>query len=88
MTSLAARFREVEVVVDRPAAVSGPQWPAHWLRPESNPPLVRFVETHFDPERTNGEIRHLFGDVTRVSVTPMPLRAIFVTLARNAAKAA
>ena len=91
MTSLTARFREVEVVVDPPApspAIHGPQWPKHWLRPETIPPLVRFVETRFDQERTNGEIRRLFGEVRRISFNPMPLRAIFVTLARNAAKAA
>ena len=88
MTSLTARFREVEVVVDPPAPVVESQWPVHWLRPETTPPLVRFVDTRFDPERTNGEIRRLFGEVCRISVHPMPLRAIFVTLARSAAKAA
>ena len=88
MSSLSARFRQVEVVADSPADVRGPQWPEHWLRPEAAPPLIRFVDTHFDPERTNVEIRRLFGDVQRVSVNAMPLRAIFVTLARNGSKAA
>ena len=88
MSSLSARFREVEVTLDPPTEVPGSQWPSHWLRPEAAPSLIRFVDTHFDPERTNVEIRRLFGDVRRVSVNPMPLRAIFVTLARNGAKAA
>jgi len=89
MTSLTARFREVEVAVDSPPLLplDGP-WPAHWLRPETAPALVRFVETHFDPQRTSDEIRRLFGDVRNISAHPMPLRAIFVTLARAKTKAA
>jgi ABC-2 type transport system ATP-binding protein len=87
MTSLTARFREVEVIVDSPPLVPlDHPWPAHWLRPETAPALIRFVETHFDAERTTAEIRRLFGDVRNISANPMPLRAIFVTLARNAAK--
>jgi ABC-2 type transport system ATP-binding protein len=89
MTSLTARFREVEVVLDSPPLVPLDRpWPAHWLRPETAPALVRFVETHFDPERTPDEIRRLFGDVRNISAHPMPLRAIFVTLAREQPKAA
>ena len=89
MTSLTARFREVEVVVDSPPLVPLDRpWPTHWLRPETSPALVRFVETHFDAERTTAEIRRLFGDVRNISANPMPLRAIFVTLARDKVKAA
>jgi ABC-2 type transport system ATP-binding protein len=89
MTSLTARFREVEVIVDSPPLLPlDCAWPAHWLRPETAPALVRFVETHFDPERTTDEIRRLFSDVRNISAHPMPLRAIFVTLARDRAKAA
>jgi hypothetical protein len=62
-------------------------WPAHWLWPEASPALVRFVESRFEPERTSGEIRRLFGNVLQVSMNPMPLRDIFVTLARDVSKA-
>jgi len=89
MASLTARFREIEVTVEPPAILPADrQWPANWLRPEATHALVRFVETRFDAERTSGEIRRLFDRVQQVSVNPMPLRAIFVTLARNAPKAA
>src|SRR3984957_160721 len=89
MTSLTARFREEVVVVDSPPLLPLDRpWPAHWLRPETAPALVRFVETHFDAERTPDEIRRLFGDVRNISASPMPLRAIFVTLARDRAKSA
>jgi ABC-2 type transport system ATP-binding protein len=58
------------------------------LHPEAAPALVRFVETRFDPEQTTSEIRRLFGDVRQVSVNPMPLRTIFLTLARYMSKPA
>jgi ABC-2 type transport system ATP-binding protein len=89
MTSLTARFREVEVLVETPAKIPAErEWPATWLRPEHTSAVVRFVETHFDAERTTSEIRRLFGSVLQISVNPMPLRAIFVTLARSASKTA
>jgi len=81
LASLSARFREIEVTLDEPALPA--PWPAHWLRPEASPAVVRFVETHFDSERTIGEIRLLFRGVTHIEANPMPLRSIFVTLARS-----
>ncbi len=86
LASLSARFREIEVTLDEPALPA--PWPTHWLRPEASPAVVRFVETHFDPERTIGEIRLLFRGVTHIEANPMPLRSIFVTLARSTQLAA
>jgi ABC-2 type transport system ATP-binding protein len=88
MTSLTERFREVEVIVEPPASFPKRQWPSTWIRPETTPSVVRFVDTRFEPERTRAEIREIFGGVQHVSVNPMPLRAIFVTLARESAKSA
>jgi ABC-2 type transport system ATP-binding protein len=93
MTALSARFREVEVTLDPPAVFPAQypeagEWPANWLRPELTPSLLRFVEARFEPERTTSEIRRLFGSVRQISVNAMPLRAIFVTLARSASKVA
>jgi len=88
MTSLSARFREVEVTLE----ASGPVpedggWPEAWLRPESSAGVVRFVESNFDAERTASEVRLRFGGVRNISVNAMPLRAIFVTLARSRSRA-
>jgi ABC-2 type transport system ATP-binding protein len=89
LSSLTSRFREVEVVVESPVMLCDCEnWPAHWLRPESSPALIRFVDSRFEPERTHTEIRRLFGRVSQVSMNPMPLREIFVTLARSASKTA
>ena len=86
LSSLTARFREMQVTLDEPALPA--PWPAHWLRPEASPAVVRFVETHFDPERTMAEINLLFRGVSHIEATPMPLRSIFVALARTSQAAA
>ena len=88
MASLTARFREVEVIVEPPAVLpSKPEWPRTWLKPEAAQAVIRFVESQFEPERTNSEIRRVFGGVQQISVNAMPLRSIFVTLARASSKA-
>ena len=87
MSSLIGRFREVEVLVDPSAVAPGNlQWPDHWLRPETTPAVIRFVDTQFEAGRTHDEIRRRFGDVSQIAANPMPLRSIFVALARSASK--
>ena len=87
MTSLTERFREIEITLANPAQ-SPTVWPAAWLNKEQSPTLVRFVDSHFDQEKTIAEVHGLFGAVQQINVTPMPLRAIFVTLAKAGRKAA
>jgi ABC-2 type transport system ATP-binding protein len=88
MDSLSARFRQIEVSVDAPIDLpSGPDWPGDWVQPERSQALVRFVDTHFDPDRTPAEIQRVFRtNVRQISAHPMPLRAIFLTLARESSK--
>ncbi|HXA56897.1 MAG TPA: AAA family ATPase, partial [Candidatus Acidoferrum sp.] len=86
MASLTARFREIEVTIESFAEPpKNGHWPDSWLRREESPAMIRFVETRFEADRTAAEIRELFGAVRSVSIHPMPLRAIFITLARNLA---
>lgn len=87
LADLSSRFREVEVTIATPATASR-DWPATWLRVETSPALVRFVDSQFDVERTARDVRHLLGDGARMETTAMSLRAIFVTLAKQARKAA
>jgi len=82
MSSLTERFREIEVTLDAPPALPA-EWPPTWLRAETSSTVVRFVDSRFDEGRTLGEVRRLFGDDARMAVNPMPLRAIFVALARS-----
>lgn len=87
MDSLMARFREIQVAVEPPVyCPRNSDWPIEWLQPEVSQSLVRFVDTDFDAERTPLDIQRLFTGVRHISVQPMPLRAIFVTLVRDSSK--
>jgi ABC-2 type transport system ATP-binding protein len=87
MTALSARFREIEVTLDV-APVLPANWPATWLRRETSAAVVRFVESQFDEARTMAEVRKMFGEPRGVAISPMPLRSIFVTLAKAERRAA
>ncbi len=87
MTALSARFREVEVTLDTAPALPA-NWPSSWLRPETSAAVVRFVESQFDEARTMAEVRRMFGEPRGIAITAMPLRSIFVTLAKAERSAA
>lgn len=87
MTALSARFREVEVTLDA-TGVAPASWPGSWLRVETSAAVVRFVESQFDEARTMAEVQRMFGEARGVAITPMPLRSIFVTLAKAERRAA
>jgi ABC-2 type transport system ATP-binding protein len=82
MTSLAARFREVEITLETNQLIPT-SIPATWLQAKSAGGVVRFVNTHFDEEKTVAEIRGIFGEVRNVDIRPMTLRAIFLAMARK-----
>lgn len=82
MNSLIQRFREVEVTTDAQSRMTREHWPVNWLNPEQSSAMVRFVETNFESERTLAEVRRVFGDTRHVELKAMPLRSIFVTLAK------
>jgi ABC-2 type transport system ATP-binding protein len=85
-SALTARFREIEITLSEPAALAN--WPQSWLRVEVSPSIARFVETRYNDEQTGQQIQALFPAAQNVSVNPMPLREIFVALAKSRRKAA
>jgi ABC-2 type transport system ATP-binding protein len=87
MSSLAGRFREIEITFDEPPHWPKP-WPQAWLGPTTSAAVVRFVDSQFHTDSTPAEIRRAFPSARAVAVNPMPLRAIFVSLAKSARKAA
>jgi ABC-2 type transport system ATP-binding protein len=85
MTSLSERFREIEITSANPPE-SSLSWPASWQNVERSAGVVRFVDTRFDSENSLAQVHRLFGNADQVSVRPMALRAIFVTLAKASRK--
>jgi ABC-2 type transport system ATP-binding protein len=82
MTALAARFREVELTLESPAAVPE-KLPATWMQASASASAVQFIESRFDQERTSAEIRQVFGEPRNMAFTPMSLRSIFLAMART-----
>jgi len=78
--ALLGRFRRVEVTLPGPAQVGAA--PAGWLQLDQTGGLVRFVETRYDRAATERACRERFPDGA-VTASPMTLREIFVTLARE-----
>jgi ABC-2 type transport system ATP-binding protein len=81
MDSLSGRFREV-VVTFADAPPLPHEWPSTWLQPDRTAAVIRFIDTRFQEDRTPDELRRLFPDLRGIAVNPMPLRAIFITLAK------
>jgi ABC-2 type transport system ATP-binding protein len=89
LESLSARFREIVLTFEAaPAMPVGPAWPATWLQAEASGAVVRFVETRFDEAGTAAEARRLFPAYRDMAVQALPLRSIFVTLAKASRAAA
>jgi ABC-2 type transport system ATP-binding protein len=82
MSSLMARFREVEVTLQTPAAVPA-DVPSGWLQVAANDSVVRFVDSAFHPEHTPAEITRRFGPECELAFAPMTLRSIFLAFARS-----
>jgi ABC-2 type transport system ATP-binding protein len=82
LTSLSERFREVELTFEAPPALPE-KWPDTWIQPGNSASIVRFVESRFDRERTNAEIRNVFGEVRDITYSPMTLRSIFLAMAKS-----
>jgi ABC-2 type transport system ATP-binding protein len=78
---LSARFREIVLTFDHAPAMPK-EWPSAWLQPESTGAVVRFVDALFDEDGVGAKVRALFPDYRDMAVNGMPLRSIFVALAK------
>ena len=82
LASLTDRFREVELTFDLPPALPA-NAPGTWKQINQAATVIRFVDSHFDAERSSAEIQKTFGTVKNVSFNPMSLRSIFLAMARD-----
>lgn len=85
MGALSTRFRSIEVVMGDGAAMpAGP--PETWLNLEQAGPVARFTDSRFSAAEHDAQMRRVFPDAREVNVSAMPLRSIFVALAKSAKK--
>jgi ABC-2 type transport system ATP-binding protein len=78
---LSRRFREVVLTFEAPPPVPT-GIPCQWLQLETAGSVVRFVDTEFDGEKTPAHVRQVFPGVRDIAANGMPLRSIFVALAK------
>jgi ABC-2 type transport system ATP-binding protein len=82
MAALSERFRQVELTLSEPWTPRD-GLPNSWMQVNSSASVLRFIETHFDEDRTAAEIRRVFGEVRNVTFVPMSLRSIFLAMAKS-----
>jgi ABC-2 type transport system ATP-binding protein len=82
MTSLAARFREVELTLEAERELPS-QIPESWLHANVSGRVVRFVESRFEEQKTVAEIQRMFGAVKDVAFRTLTLREIFLAVAKK-----
>jgi len=85
MGALATRFRNVEVVMSDGAALPK-ELPAAWLNVEQAGAVVRFTDSRFGAAEHDAQMRRVFPNAREVNAGAMPLRSIFVALAKSAKK--
>ena len=86
INSLAARFREIELTFAADKTVPA-SLPGSWLQVKAGGPVIRLVESQYVEDRTMADVHRLLGAAEQTAVRPMDLRAIFLAIAKSAAKA-
>jgi ABC-2 type transport system ATP-binding protein len=82
MTVLAGRFREVTVTLASPAPLPA-KLPVSWLQPQTGDCVVRFVHSDFKDQISARELAERFPSARDICFDPMPLRSIFLAIAKS-----
>jgi len=86
LESLSVRFREIVLTFDAPPEHPR-ELPAGWMHLEIAGPVVRYVDTRYHPDSAAELTRSVFPTYRDMAVNGMPLRAIFVALAKKGREA-
>jgi ABC-2 type transport system ATP-binding protein len=82
MRILSDRFREITITL-RTAATMPQSIPPGWLQLEAGDSAIRFVDSNFRGEASARELREMFPSASDVSIVPLPLRSIFLAIAKS-----
>jgi ABC-2 type transport system ATP-binding protein len=82
-SDLQSRVREVRVVLDAPGALPV-SLPDGWIDLRTAGNVLTFVETRYAEDSLGERVRAHLPGVRRIETEPLPLRSIFVALARAA----
>jgi ABC-type multidrug transport system ATPase subunit len=81
MEALTGRMQEIRVTTSGKGRYRPPP-PKSWIDVKETGNVVTFVHREFIESELEAQIGASIADVVRIEVTPMPLRSIFVSLAR------
>jgi ABC-2 type transport system ATP-binding protein len=87
MSELTGRVRRVQITLNQ-EAIKPPQTPASWLQVRALGNVLSFVETRFSEQELDARIATVVSGVRSVDVQLLPLRSIFIAMARNAQRKA
>jgi ABC-2 type transport system ATP-binding protein len=76
------RFREVTVTLNGEPEVPIRN-PPEWMEFDVSGSVVRFVHSRYEGNATERELSQIFPAARSIAFDPMPLRAIFLAMARN-----
>ena len=82
MRILSDRFREITITL-RTAATMPQSIPPGWLQLEAGDSAIRLVDSNFRGEASARELREMFPSASDVSIVPLPLRSIFLAIAKS-----
>jgi ABC-2 type transport system ATP-binding protein len=82
MAVLSDRFREVSVTLAAPAPLPH-NLPAAWLLPETTDCVARFIHSEYQGEASEREVAGIFASARNVTCEAMPLRSIFLAIAKS-----
>jgi ABC-2 type transport system ATP-binding protein len=82
MAVLNDRFRDVSITLAAPTPLP-PDLPPAWLLPETVDCVLRFVHSEYKGAATDRELAEIFASARDISAEPMPLRSIFLAIAKS-----
>jgi ABC-2 type transport system ATP-binding protein len=82
MAVLNDRFRDVSITLAAPTPLP-PDLPPAWLLPETVDCVLRFVHSEYKGVATDRELAAIFASARDISAEPMPLRSIFLAIAKS-----
>ncbi len=85
MSTLADRFREITITLNGPAQLPDAM-PHEWLLAEAGDAVLRFVHSAYRGDTSERELRERFPAARNIEAGPMPLRAIFLAMAKSGRK--
>jgi ABC-2 type transport system ATP-binding protein len=82
MSVLSNRFRDIAITLPTPSPLP-PGLPSTWLIPQTVDHVIRFVHSDYQDPATDHELATIFPSATDITADPMPLRSIFLAIAKS-----